>query len=233
MLADPMMAEEDNGDVRRTPCVDVDDTCWEAYLLGRLGFMDRTSHWLLDRYPFGNAVAVVRKIGEAALEAAGHPDPTGADGYDTHRSGFAALASREAFDAVLDGLYRAAVVRGGKWGPRMVYGDLYTWINHERKPRSSGALFDDVRGMIRDHAWRTFPLNPREEFFGEKPDGRNLYTPHHLWLESGVHESRMPQILVALGICSEEDFAQGPERLFVKADQARTVLDLLRRSMRH
>ena len=227
----PMLGDLDGSSITRTPIVEVGDTQWEVYVLGRIRFMPRRSHWLLDRYPLGYAIALVRKVGEAVLEAAGHQDPTDADPYDIHYGGYRALRSRETLEALLDGLFQAATVRGGKWGQRVVYGALYDWLNQSRQERSSGALYDHVRTILFEHAWRTFPLNPKEEFFGTTLPERNFYTLHHVWRESGIHTSRLRAILLKLGIIDEAMAALTNDQIFIKAEDARTVVETLRRSM--
>lgn len=228
---DPLVADLEGTSVLRKPIIDAHDTDWEAYLLGRFGFMDRRTHWLLDRYPMSNTIMLVCKFGESALRVTGHPDPTNADPYEIYRLGFRTLQSRETIEEHLDDLFRQARVLRGKWGQRMVYGPLYDSLNQTRQERHTGRLFDSVRQIIFEHAWRTFPINPKEEFFGNTVVSRNIYTLYHLWKETGYHTTRLRPILLKLDMIDQKAADGRDEDIFVSADDAERLGEILSGAM--
>ena len=105
-------------------------TLADAYVVGRLGGMARTSVPLLDGLTLAEACDAMERFGVALLG--------GADGAlskfpaERHPEVFSAgLATARdwphAFDALLDGMARADHVGLGAWGAEQVYGYLYLW----------------------------------------------------------------------------------------------------------
>ncbi len=184
--ADPREAAGPKIDLAEAETQAVEDVRGEAYVLGRLGYGPRTLMPILDDLPLRAAIRTLDRFG--AVAAGGRRAYTSFDGevdpHDALTAGAAIFADgKTGLDRFLDGLVASSDPRGGKWGPRQVYGQVYMWLDQER--RSPHDAYGPIRDLVAGHALRSFPLNPNEELFGQKIGERRLFTLHHVWKETG------------------------------------------------
>ena len=125
-------------------------TLADAYVVGRLGGMARTSVPLLDGLTLAEACDAMERLGVALLGGAdGALSKFPADRHpEVFSAGFATARDwPHAFDALLDGMARADHVGLGAWGAEQVYGYLYLWA--KRLP--AGPSGDAVRAALYAH----------------------------------------------------------------------------------
>ncbi|MBB3951519.1 TniQ family protein [Aureimonas jatrophae] len=226
---DPTDGGDGVGSLMDVPSRPVADVSCERYLLGRMGFLEPTSSSLLDELPLGRAIALIRQFGLVGVLGVGdHGRDPDVDIHDVMTAGFHALSDPDAF---FDRMLEKADPPKGNWGPNVVYGALYTWLNHERKATQSGPVYDRVRAMIRDHALASFPVNPKEEFFGRLIGERAIYTPAHIHTAARTSRERVIQVLVRLGILDEQNAQRDVWRIFVPAPRAKEALAAIRDSI--
>lgn len=126
------------------------DTMADAYVIGRLGGMDRMEVPILDGLTLAGACDAMERLGVARIG--------GADGAlsrfpaerhaEVHSAGLAIARDwPHAFVALLDGMARADHVGLGAWGAEQVYGHLYLWA--KRLP--AGTSGDAVRTVLFAH----------------------------------------------------------------------------------
>lgn len=220
-VSDPRFAAGPGTDLSLAEPESAGDTSFERYVLGRLGFVQPVGSDILDRIDLNYAMRLIFRVGFAAV----HGQDSTPDEAMSDPARSAVSASGMSFlvgDASpLAELFDTWVLHAdpakGNWGQRVVYGKLYDWLNQERK--WSHTAYAPMRDFIRRHAIESFPVNPKEEFFGVKPERRWVYTLYHAAEEVDRHQSMLRPILIKLGILTEEQTKLDDWRIFINADQ--------------
>ena len=125
-------------------------TSADAYVVGRLGGMDRMDVPLLDGLSLAEACDAMERLGVASLGGAeGALSKFPAERHpEVFSAGLATVLDwPRSFDVLLDGLARADHVGLGAWGAEQVYGYLYLWA--KRLP--AGSSGDAVRSALFAH----------------------------------------------------------------------------------
>lgn len=221
--SDPRHAAGDDRDLSSVVPVPADDSSFEQYVLGRLGFSEPIRSSILDALQLNLAMRVAFRIGyhaihgtDTTVDESCSPDAR----IEAQARGMAILlGDGTGLVGLFDAWFRAAEPPKGNWGPRAVYGKLYDWLNQER--RWTKEAYDPVRDIIREHALARFPVNPNEEFFGQKIEERRIFTLAHIWTETGIHQSRLRPILLKLGMIEPEQAERADWHVFIDANQMR------------
>jgi len=121
----------------------------ESYVLGRLGFLRRTDHPVLDRAPLWRAIRLMERVGVAKLGSAQANTQKADVSEDRPLSlGFAVLA--DGIHGVIECLREIKRSTGradDEWAPRASYGRLYSWLAHQEQ---EGSLFDEIREAMQE-----------------------------------------------------------------------------------
>lgn len=226
---DPLDAGPDQRSADRIKTHEVTDVCAERYLVSRMGFGQAEPNGLLDPLPLDRAIMCIRSFGAAVL--GGVPGDFEGDPRRVLTSGFRVLQSRNNLESFLDDRgdrFRASNPR--IFTPVAVYGYLYSWLKRERSTRASGALLDDIRNIVMEHALRTFPVRQYSVMFGAKIVERHLHTFADIEHLTKVKGERLRAALVKLGLIDASTARPDRWEILFTAEEARLACETLARS---
>jgi hypothetical protein len=208
---------------------EVTDVSAERYLVSRMGFGQAEPNGLLDPLPLDRAIMCIRSFGAAVL--GGVPGDFEGDPRRVLTSGFRVLQSRNNLESFLDDRgdrFRALNPR--IFTPVAVYGYLYSWLKRERSTRASGALLDDIRNIVMEHALRTFPVRQYSTMFGIRIAERHLHTFADIEYLTKVKGERLRAALVKLGLIDASTARPDRWEILFTAEETRLACETLARS---
>lgn len=146
---------------------------WDAYILGRLGFVDPAPSDLLDKLTLDAAAKFVAICGGALCYGKKHT-------FQLHKflqlervvcAGFSIAKSEKSFVEFLDVLWRSAEYPKRGWPTTSIYGNL----SQQLQP-FNGEELAIVREVVIQHAKLNVPLGPKRKLFGQLADGDRTFS---------------------------------------------------------
>lgn len=132
--------------------------------------------------------------------------------------GYQAIAAGpDAFRALLDRLIEAKGARVRNDSPGVAFGRLHTLLNSLTADDRS---FEEVRGIMRQHAIENFAIPGGSELFGTPLERRRIHSVHTLAKEYAIHPKTLRKHLRAAGLVASSQDELSDNNVRIEADAA-------------
>lgn len=206
-------------------CQPMPSSCFESYVLKRLGGSKRSEEWI-DDMPLYVVGHLSETIGAAALFGKWFSSGklTNADWQRAGDAGYHIIRSQDRLSSFLNAMQDEFLQKKkNHYSGQALYGTLFRRLEERQHTDRN---YDTVREFIRRHASRTLPFGPDDLLFGRLHLPRRLHSIKTAADETGLSIKLLRSHLLHAGIVTKDELKTTPHRVFIEARKIDELLEM-------